>query len=105
VEEVGAISVDLDAGFGLICAVRVASDVVAAVQDSDFQPQFRGGAFRDGQAKKTRTDYDEISVHNSPVCFGGRVQQPCLPGLDYPIRFTWPLMALAWPCEVSGGLR
>jgi hypothetical protein len=91
VEEVGTVPVDLDAGLGLIFAVRVAADVVAAVQDGDLQPQLRGGAFRDCQAKKTRTDYDEISVHNSPVFFGGRVQQPYLPGLDYPIRFTWPV--------------
>ncbi|BCW59445.1 hypothetical protein StoSoilB20_27920 [Arthrobacter sp. StoSoilB20] len=37
--------------------------MVAAIEHRDLQPQLGSGAFCNGQAKETRADDDEISVH------------------------------------------
>ena len=63
VEEVGTVTVHLDARLLFLFAVGVAADVVAAVDDDYLQAQLSGGLFCDCQAEKARPYDDEVSGH------------------------------------------
>ena len=62
-EEMRAVAVHLDSRLLFILAVGVSTNVVAAIKHRNLQPQLGSGAFCNGQAKETRADDDEISVH------------------------------------------
>jgi hypothetical protein len=63
VEKVRAVTMDLDACLRIFLAVRIAANMVAAVDYSDLQAQLRSGPFCDSQSEKAGANDDEVSGH------------------------------------------
>jgi hypothetical protein len=71
VEQVRPVAVHLDAGLRVLLAVRVAADVVAAIDDEDLEAQLLGDALRDRESEETGSDHYEIRAHGTFLCWGG----------------------------------
>jgi hypothetical protein len=63
VEQVRAVPVYLNAGFGVFLAVGVAANMAATVHDDNAKSEVLGTLLRNGQPEKPRANDNKIRVH------------------------------------------